>query len=144
MNDPGNSQSMSFSGGQFKNVQIGGQAGRDLNIDQTLVEGNDASIPDQAEAIDLVQQLAAIVQTLDLPDSEKQKAQRHLDMTREEMQQEEPDKPFALKNLQRATQVLNTASETVDAGEGLWQRVSDIVGRLAPWFGVAAKTLLIL
>lgn len=135
---------MSFSGGQFKNVQIGGQAGRDLNIDQTLVEGNNVPVPDQAEAVDLVQQLAAIIQTLDLPDSEKQKAQRHLDMTREEMQQEEPDKPFALKNLQRATQVLNTASETVEAGEGLWQRVSDIAGRLAPWFGVAAKTLLIL
>lgn len=144
MSEQNSSQSMSFSGGEFKNVQIGGQAGRDLTANQTLTESNGAPVPNQAEAVDLLEQLATLIQQLELPVAEKEKAQRHLEVAQEEVQQAEPDKPFALKNLQRATQVFQTASETVDAGTGLWERAQAIATRLAPWFGVAAKTLLLL
>lgn len=143
MSDQPLSQSLSISGGQLNHVQIGGQAGRDLQVHQTQSQGS-TEVPDQGEVIDLLQQLITLVQRADLPEPEQQKAQRHLEMAQEEVRQDDPDKPFALKNLQRATQVFKTATDTVAAGQGLGDQVGAIAGRLAPWFGVAAKTLLLL
>lgn len=136
------SQSISISGGNLNQVQIGGQAGRDLQQSQGSDHG--VGVPDQTETVALLQQLAEIIQSLDLPEAEQRKAQRHLEATQAEVQQPEPDKSFALKNLQRATQVLTTANEAVDASSGLGERLGAIATRLAPWFGVAAKTLLLL
>lgn len=138
------SQSISISGGTLNQVQIGGQAGGDLNVQQVQGSDNAVTVPDQAEAVNLIQQLADLMQALDLPEAEKTKAQRHLDAAQEEVQQPDPDKPFALKNLQRATQVLTSANEVVEASSGLGERLGAIAARLAPWFGVAAKTLLLL
>ncbi|MGF1516450.1 MAG: hypothetical protein ACFCVB_01405 [Nodosilinea sp.] len=144
MTNESQSQSISISGGTLNQVQIGGQAGGDLNVQQVQGSDHAVTVPDQAEAVNLIQQLADLMQALDLPDAEKTKAQRHLDAAQEEVQQPEPDKPFALKNLQRATQVLTSANEVVEASSGLGERLGAIAARLAPWFGVAAKTLLLL
>ena len=144
MTNESHSQSISISGGTLNQVQIGGQAGGDLNVQQVQGSDNAVTVPDQAEAVNLIQQLADLIDALDLPEAEKKRAQRHLDAAQEEVQQPEPDKPFALKNLQRATQVLTSANEVVEASSGLGERLGAIAARLAPWFGVAAKTLLLL
>ncbi len=144
MTNESHSQSISISGGTLNQVQIGGQAGDDLTVQQLQGSDNTVTVPDQVEAVNLIQQLADLMQALDLPEAEKKKAQRHLDAAQEEVQQPEPDKPFALKNLQRATQVLTSANEVVEASSGLGERLGMIAARLAPWFGVAAKTLLLL
>ena len=55
------------------------------------------------------------------------------------VQEEEPDKEFAAKNLQRATKVLKEAGETVEAGTSLWQKVKPILETVSPWLGVAVS-----
>ncbi|MEA5472339.1 hypothetical protein [Spirulina sp. 06S082] len=67
------------------------------------------------------------------------KAIKHLETAKEEVQEEEPDKDFAAKSLQRATKVLKEAGETVEAGTDLWQKVQPIITKLLPWLGVAAS-----
>ncbi len=135
------SQSMSFSGGNLSNVQIGGQAGRDLvaNQNQQLQsEGTEKALT-QADVVELIAQLELLLRTSGLPEAQAEKAVKHLEAAKEEAQAEEPDKDFAAKSLQRATKVLKDAGETVDAGTGLWQKVQPILSSLLPWLGVAAS-----
>lgn len=49
------SQSISISGGTLNQVQIGGQAGDDLNVQQVQGSDNAVTVPDQAEAVSLIQ-----------------------------------------------------------------------------------------
>ena len=140
MSEEKSSQSMNISGGHISNAQIG-QAGRDLAQTQKLQQGGTATLtPD--DVVRLLTQIEELLQSTDLPESQKEKAIKHLDTTKEEAQQEEPDKDFAAKSFQQATQVLKEADATVGAGQGLWQKLAPIVTQLAPWFGIAAKALL--
>lgn len=140
------SQSFSISGGQLSNVQIGGQAGGDLtaNQNQTISQGGAEKQLTQADVVELLVQLESLFRNSGLPDADKDKAVKHLESAKEEVQAEEPDKDFAVKNFQRATKVLKEAGETVSAGASLWDKVKPIAEAVAPWFGVAAKTLLLL
>lgn len=132
---------MNFSGGQFSNAQVG-QAGRDLAQSQQFNQGATEKPLTPEDVVKLLTQLEELLRGADLPEPQKEKAIKHLDTTKEEVQQEEPDKDFAAKSLQRATKVLREADEAVGAGQGLWQKVAPIVTQLAPWFGLAAKALL--
>lgn len=139
MTEEKSSKSFSISGGQFSgNVQIGGIAERDITLQQQVSQGNEKHIT-QADVVELLAQLEALFLNSGLPDIDKQKAIKHLESAKEEVQAEEPDKDFAVKNLQRATRVLKEAGETVSAGTSLWDRAKPIVEALAPWFGVAAS-----
>lgn len=135
------SQSMSFSGGQFSGVQIG-QAGRDQSQTQQIRQGDAEKQLTPEDVVALLAQIEALVRHANLLDAQKEKAIKHLDTAKEEVQQEEPDKDFAAKSLQRATKVLKEADEAVGLGQGLWQKLEPIATQLAPWFGVAAKSLL--
>ena len=133
------SQSISISGGQLANVQIGGQAGGDLNVNQTQQIGNGtAEQLTSADVITLLDQLKALLQASDLPDGDKTKAIRGVESAQDEVQADEPDKEFAAKNLQRATKILKDAGETVEAGTSLWQKATPILETVSPWLKVAA------
>lgn len=141
MSEEKSSQSINFSGGQFSNTQIG-QAGRDLAQSQQFNQGATEKPLTPEDVVKLLTKFEELLRGADLPESQKEKAIKHLDTTREEVQQAEPDKDFAAKSLQRATKVLKDADEAVGAGQGLWQKVGPIITQLAPWFGLAAKTIL--
>ena len=142
--DQNPSQSINISGGQLSNVQIGGQAGRNLNISQAqqIGDGGDEKLLSSADVVTLLDQLKQLIENADLPASEKEKAVRSIDTTKDEVQADEPDKEFAAKNLQRATKVLKEAGETVEAGTNLWQKVTPILETISPWLGVAAGFLI--
>lgn len=136
------SQSLSISGGQFSGgVQVG-QAGRDLTQTQRIVSGNTEKQLTVAEVVELISQLENLFETSDLPTDQKEKAVKHLESAKEEAQAKDPDKDFATKSLQRATKVLKEANEAVGAGEELWKKLEPVATQLAPWLGIAAKTLL--
>jgi len=139
MSEEKSSQSMNFSGSHFSNAQIG-QVGRDLSQFQQINQGVTETLT-LADVVKFLTQMEELLRGADLPEPQKEKAIKHLDTTREEVQQEEPDKDFAAKSFQRATKVLKEANETVGAGQGLWQKLSPIITQLAPWFGLAAKIL---
>lgn len=133
------SQSFSISGGQLSDVQIGGIAGQDMNVTQTQQIGTtESSKPlTQANVVELIIQLEELFRNSGLPEAETAKAINHLESAKEEAQEENPDKDFAAKNLQRATKVLKEAGETVDAGTSLWQKMEPILETISPWLGVA-------
>ncbi|BBD63251.1 hypothetical protein NIES2109_61010 (plasmid) [Nostoc sp. HK-01] len=135
------SQSFSISGGQLSDVQIGGMAGRDINVTQNQEIGTSESSKTltQADVVELIAQLEGLFRSSDLPETQTAKVIQFLDAAKDEVQQKEPDKDFAAKNLQRATKVLKEAGETVEAGTGLWQKVEPIITKLLPWLGVAAS-----
>ncbi|NEP58539.1 MAG: hypothetical protein F6K31_16235 [Symploca sp. SIO2G7] len=138
------SQSFSISGSQLSDVQIGGMAGRDMDLTQNQQIGaSESSKPlTQADVIELIAQLEELFSSSGLPETQTAKAIKHLEAAKEEAQEEKPDKDFAAKNLQRATKVLKEAGETVEAGSSLWQKVKPILETIAPWLGVATNFLI--
>lgn len=142
--DQNPSQSINISGGQLSNVQIGGQAGRNLNISQSqqIGEGSDEKPLSTADVVTLLDQLKQLIENADLPASEKEKAVRSIDTTKDEVQTDEPDKEFAAKNLQRAAKALKEAGETVEAGTNLWQKATSILETISPWLGIATSFLI--
>lgn len=135
------SQSFSISGGQLSNLQLGGQAGQDMNVTQNQRIGSSEfeKPPSQEDVIKLFSQLEELFRNSELPETQKVKAIKHLEAAKEEAQAEEPDKDFAAKNLQRATKVLKEVGETVEVGTGLWKKTQPIINSLLPWLGVAAN-----
>ncbi|MBD2743795.1 CHAT domain-containing protein [Coleofasciculus sp. FACHB-1120] len=137
------SQAMNFSGGQISNAQIG-QAGRDIKQTQQITSGSLEKSLTVAEILELVKQIEQIVISSDLPEKYKQKALNHVETISEEIQEDEPDKDFAVKNLQKLSKVLKEANETAQSGVNIWQKLEPVFTKLAPWLGVAAKSLLLI
>jgi hypothetical protein len=137
MPDETPSQSFSISGGQLSNIQIGGQAGRDLNLQQhqQVVQSKAEQPLTQREIVELLVQVEAIVRA-NLPPEQASKALKHLESVKEEAESSEPDRNFAAKSLQRATQVMKEANDTVEAGTNLWQKIEPLLSRLSPWLKV--------
>ncbi len=135
------SQSFTISGGQLSNVQIGGQAGRDMDVtqNQLLAQGNSEKPLIQTDVVELIAQLEELFRNSELPEAQTSKAIKHLEAAKEEVQEKEPDKDFAAKNLQKATKVLKEANEAVTAGTNIWEKVQPIITKLLPWLGVAAS-----
>ncbi|MEM7771035.1 MAG: hypothetical protein AAF327_11060 [Cyanobacteria bacterium P01_A01_bin.37] len=147
-----NRQSFTISNSTLSdNVQMGNTAGGDiiqssgdvLNAGRDINQGAIAK-PTSAEVMELFHELEALVTSSSLAAGEQAKALKYLDAAKEEAQADEPEKEFALKGFQKATQVLKEAGDTVEATSTLWKQVEAIASKLAPWFGVAAKTLLLI
>lgn len=124
-------QSITINGSQVSG-QIG-QAGRDLIQNQVTAEKVLAPV----DVVAGLAQIEEVVRTSNLSDTQKSKAIRHIETAKEEAQSKEPQKDFAATSLQRATEVLKNADETVSAGQGLFSKVKPILESLLPWFGVA-------
>jgi hypothetical protein len=141
MSEEKTTQSLSISGGEVSNVQIGGLAGRDLNVSQTqqISEGVSTQSLTQANVIDLIAQIEELFRSSNLLEDHKTKAIKHLETAKEEVQGTSPDKDFAAKSLQRAAKILKEANETVTAGTNLWSKVQPILSQILPWLGVAAN-----
>lgn len=141
MSEEKSSQSFSISGGQVSHAQIGGQAGRDLSATQNQqINQNESQKPlTQTDVVELIAQLEEPFRSSGLPEAQTAKAIKHLEAAKEEVQEENPDKEFAAKSLQRATKVLKEAGETVQAGTSLWQKVKPILETVSPWLGVATS-----
>lgn len=134
-------QSMNFSGGQFSGVQIG-QAGRDQTQTQQISQDGSEKQLNQKNVFGLLTQIEELVRGSNLPDPQKEKAIKHLDAAKEEIQEKEPDKDYAAKSLQKATKVLKEASEAVMVSQSFWQKLEPIITQLSPWLGVAKSLLL--
>lgn len=134
------SQSIVFNGGSYSG-QIG-QAGGNLKQNQY---NNQKSVEKQlsiAEVIELIEKIESLFSHSDLPDDQKKQALKHIDYAKDAVQEKEPDKNIAAKSLQKATQVLKEANETLGVGQGLWQKLEPIAKQLVPWLGIAAKSFI--
>jgi hypothetical protein len=129
-------QTLSISGGTVSG-QVA-QAGGNVNQTQQINQGSGEKQLTVPEVVSLMIQIETLLKNSALSDNQKNKAIAHLEAAKEAAQEEEPDKEYAAKSLQKATRVLKDASETVAAGQGLWQRVEPILSQLITWLGVTS------
>jgi hypothetical protein len=143
MSEEKSSQSMNFGSAQLSGVNAAQNIGG--NVEQSLsnTHGEAEKQLTPAEVVELIAQIETLFRNSDLPEAQKEKALKYLDSAKEEVQETEPEKDIAVKSLQRAAKVLKDTNEAVGAGQGLWEKLEKIVIPLAPWLGVAAKSLLL-
>ena len=90
--------------------------------------------------IDVVARLAHIeelVRISNLSDTQRNSVARHIETAKEEAQRHEPQKNFVAISLQRATEVIKSADETVSSGQSIFGKIKPIIESLLPWLGVA-------
>ncbi len=133
-------QSISISGSQVPGMV--GLAGHDLIQTQHNSQGEAEKQLASTDVVELIAKIETLFQTSDLPEEQKKKVLKHLDYAKDAVQEKQPDKGTAKTSLQKATEVLKETNEAFGAGQGLWQKLEPIFTQLAPWLGVAAKTLL--
>ena len=122
-------QSFSISNVTLSDVQIGGQSGgSQINI---FNKGETAKQITTKEAIE------QLIKDSDLPESQKQKALQHLGSAKEDGQEKEQNKNYIATSLQKATKIIKAASNILEAGKGLWEKIKPIFGKLRIWLGVA-------
>lgn len=136
-------QSQSISGSPISDSQVQlGQAGRGLSQVQ---QGNQVADSKQAmtvaEALELLDKIEKMLKGSELPKAKKEGAIAYLSAAQKEVKQPEPDKELVAKNLKRMGDTLKTASETVDAGRSLLEKVQPILASLIGWLGVAKSLL---
>ncbi|RZM77787.1 hypothetical protein [Leptolyngbya iicbica] len=137
------SQSIRFENSQVSNLQLGGVAGRDLNVTQYQEVGNDHSGDEvtSEQVLTSLKEIGEIIGSSTLSEELKSKAIRNIETAQDEVSSQKPDKEFAVKNLQKMTQVLQSAEGTVEAGTSLWEKVVPLLKNALPWFGVAAARI---
>ena len=129
-------QSLNISGGTISG-QVG-LAGGDLTQTQYQNQGEAAKPLSPAEVVQLITQIESLLGRSGLPEAQQSKVVTYLEAAKEEATSKEPDKDFAAKSLQKATQVLKDTNEVVDAGQSLWGKVAPLLKQLLPWLGVAS------
>jgi predicted nucleotidyltransferase component of viral defense system len=134
-------QSQSFSGNSISNSQIGIVQVQDGNVEQVQKQIQASEVSEPAlTVVDIVTLLGKIEELLREPSlslEKAEKARKYLDVVKAEVQEEEPDKDQAAKNLKKVVDVLKTANEAAESGKGLWEKAIPILGQLAGWFGIA-------
>ncbi|NEQ50643.1 MAG: hypothetical protein F6K11_11000 [Leptolyngbya sp. SIO3F4] len=137
MSDSKSSQSIQISGGDFSQVQIG-QAGGDVKQVFNVNEASD-EMPTSEEIVATLQEIVQLLNDSQLGAEQKRKATRYVEAAKEAVTDDEPDKRYVAGSLQQATKIFKEASTTVEAGQGLWDRVKPLVTKLIPYLGVAVS-----
>ena len=137
MSDPKPSQSIRISGGDFSQVQIG-QAGGNV---QQVLNVNEASheMPTSEDVAATLQEIIQLLNDSQLSAEQKRKATRYVEAAKEAVTDDEPDKQYVAGSLQQATKIFKEASTTVEAGQGLWDKIKPLVTKLIPYLGVAVS-----
>jgi len=133
------SQSQSITGNQIigSQVQVSQSEGDLLQNQQGSQTVEYQTSFSAVEVLDLLAKVEALVRKADLPEIEKGKALAHLAVTKEDIQQGEPDKESAAKNLKRMCDSIKTTNETMNAGKSLWANLQSMLIPVAGWLGVA-------
>ncbi|MDZ7955381.1 CHAT domain-containing protein [Nostoc sp. DedQUE09] len=128
-------QSITISGGTISG-QVG-QAGGNLSQTQQIYHSQAEKQLNVIEVVELISQIETLVKQSTIPEERKSKAIAHLAAVKEAATEEEPDKDYAAKSLQKATKFLKESSATIESAKKLWQQITSILTQLLPWLGVA-------
>jgi CHAT domain len=136
------SQSLNISGGSLSGVNIGQNVGGNFNQSLNNSQGGTEKQLTTADVIHLITQIETLFKNSDLPFDQREKALKHLDTVKEEVEATEPDKEFAAKSFQRAIQILKQANEVFGVTTGILEKLKPIVSTLATWLGISVNSLL--
>lgn len=115
------------------------QAGGNVTQTQHIYHDSSERQLSVSEVVNLFTQIESLVQHTSLPDDQKHKATTHLEAAKESAKEAEPDKEYAAKSLQKAIKILKDTNESVEASQGLWNKLVPVVKQLLPWLGVSAQ-----
>jgi hypothetical protein len=144
MSEEKSSQSMNFGSANVSGVNAAQNIGGNVNQELSNTQGEAEKQLTPAEVVELIAQIETLFRDSDLPEAQKEKALKYLDSAKEEAQETEPNKNIAVTSFQRASKVLKDTNEAFGAGQGLLEKLKPLAETLAPWFGIAAKSLLLM
>ena len=129
----------SISGGTMSG---GMQAAQGNNNQQSMNTNVTASANEkkltQSEAIQLLAKIEQLIQNAsELPEVDKKKSLRILEVAKDSSQEEEPDKQLIAVNLKKVASTLEKANQTVVSTKNIWSNVKPILQQLVTWLGVA-------
>ena len=116
------------------------------NVQDSTAIGTQNNAPSEQlskeDVMEMLAQIKAMIEAAEIPTEVKAEANANLKTAQKATDREEPRKETALDSLESMTETLQEVSKTVEAGKTLWSQVSPILVRVAPWLGVAARTLI--
>jgi hypothetical protein len=141
---------------------VGGSVGGNVNNIQgnniTAVQGNNnrAVLGDgnqvsqagdeginQADAIELLASLKALIESAELPKETKSELIEDLSAATTATDKEEPNKKRALAKLTTVAEILEKTSKGLEAGQKIWEVAKPILIKIATWLGAAAGSYLL-
>jgi hypothetical protein len=141
---------------------VGGSVGGNVNNIQgnniTAVQGNNnrAVLGDgnqvsqagdegitQADAIELLASLKALIESEELPKDTKSELIEDISAATSATDREEPNKQRALDKLTTVAQTLEKTSKGIEAGQKIWGVAKPILTKVAAWLGAAAGSYLL-
>ncbi len=134
---PSQSQSLSnvtLTGGMVQQ----GQAGRDLQQNQTGDLQTQQQGLTSADVVTLLEQLESAVKGAAIDPALQEELLDYLRPAKREAAKETPNKELVGQNLKQVSATMKTLEETTEAGKSLWQTGAEIFKTVAPWIGVAA------
>lgn len=135
----GISQSASRVSGITQQVAIGDN-NQQTSFTQLSTSEADRDLP-TAEVVELLNQIAECLRVSALPDETKEDAITYLNAAKKATEREDPKKETAAINLKEMAETLVSATKTVEASKGLWEKIQPILVHVAKWLGVAAGSL---
>ncbi len=94
-----------------------------------------------SEVLELINQIQLLLETSTLPDKQKQKAIIHLQVARESVDEQNPDKNYAAESLRKAIAILKSENQDLEVSQRLWSQVVPILQQLLPWLEVDSDVL---
>jgi hypothetical protein len=112
-----------------------------------IVVGNNATLTNSKaiqstgpeEILTLINKMQHIVQHSDLPDTQKEKCNLHLQTVAVETQEEKPDKEYAAKAMEKVLHVLKNSDIISDSGVLVQKELQPLITKMIPWLGEDKK-----
>ncbi|MEO0534381.1 MAG: hypothetical protein AAF215_11030 [Cyanobacteria bacterium P01_A01_bin.123] len=135
------SQSFSISGSHVSNVQVGGQAGGNQEIiqNQRVSQGSMEVGLTQANVVEIISKIDTLIRCSKMSEVQKAEALSYLKATKEDAQEQDPDKQSVAKGLRRTKNFLKDTNDTFESGAVLFQNVQQLIKKLLPWLGVSVS-----
>ncbi len=136
-------------GGSVNNIQGNNiTAVQGNNNRAVLGDGNQVSQAgdegiNQADAIELLASLKALIESAELPKDTKSELIEDLSAATTATDKEEPNKQRALDKLTTVAETLEKTSKGLEAGQKIWGVAKPILIKLGTWLGAAAGSYLL-
>lgn len=92
------------------------------------------------EVIELILQIKQIIQSLNIPEPEKEKIFKYLDIAKLETEEEEPNKELVAKSLERVASNMDSIEKTLGSSQRIMGIISPMLLKIASWLGTAADS----
>lgn len=91
------------------------------------------------EVLTIIQEMQSLLQGSGLKDDKKSECSRHLQIVKEEVKRENPNKEYAAQTLQKIAHLLRETRDSTNSGDNVMDKVQPVITRMLPWLGETKK-----